>query len=422
MIYYKKDIVKQFMKGADNMEQINLEDAIKILLEKIQPLKVIEEKNILDSLGFVLAEDVFSPLNNPPFNRSPLDGFTFNFIDSIGANEVNPINLKVVSEVFAGDYSNSIANNKEAFRIMTGAPIPKNCNCVIKQEEVSYDEENYTLTIFRELKEFENFCFLGEDFKVGELVIEKGVVITYNHIGVLASLGINSIKVFKKPRVGVLSLGSELTMPGKILENGKIYNSNLFTLISKLKYLNLDGVMYPPMADDSTIVSNFISEELKNIDFLITTGGVSVGKKDIMHDVIKKLHANRLFWKINIQPGTPVLASEKDGKLILSLSGNPFASLVNFELLGRPILSKLSSNSVRNTTSITATVKGSFDKKSSKRRFIRGYFNNGEIFLNNQKHSSGTISSLIGKNAIVDIAPGTSSLKDGDKAQVILID
>ncbi|MDX8336035.1 molybdopterin molybdotransferase MoeA [Candidatus Cetobacterium colombiensis] len=404
------------------MEQINLENAIEILLENVKPLKEIEEKYILDSLGFVLAEDIISPLNNPPFNRSPLDGFTFNNLDTLGATKENPITFKVISEVFAGDFSKETLNPKEAFRIMTGAPIPNGCNCVIKQEEVSFDENTKVLEIYRELKPFENFCFLGEDLKVGEIVVKKGEVITYNHIGVFASLGINLVKVFKKPKVGILSLGSELTMPGEPLKEGKIFNSNLFTLISKLKYLGVEGIMYPPMSDDPLTVTNFISKELKNLDILITTGGVSVGKKDIMHDVIRELEAKRLFWKINIQPGTPVLASVKDEKLILSLSGNPFASLVNFELLGRPVLSKMSLNSIKETSTIDGIVRGEFSKSSSKRRFIRGYFKNGEIFLNNNKHSSGTISSLIGKNAIVEIAPGTPQLKDGDKVKVILID
>lgn len=410
------------MRGVINMEQISLEYALETLLKQIQPLNTVEEKYILDSLGFVLAEDIFSPLNNPPFNRSPLDGFTLNSNDSTGATKENPVTFNVISEVFAGDFCNKKLSSKEAFRIMTGAPIPDGCNCVIKQEDVVFNEETKALYITKELKPFENFCFLGEDLKINDLVVKKGEIITYNHIGVFASLGINTIKVLKKPKVGVLSLGSELTMPGKTLEKGKIYNSNLFTLISKLKYLGVEGVMYPPMSDDSTLVSNFISKELKNIDLLITTGGVSVGKKDIMHDVIKELNANRLFWKINIQPGTPVLASEKDGKLILSLSGNPFASLVNFELLGRPILSKLSSNSIKNTSIVEAEVKGGFNKKSSKRRFIRGYFKEGYIYLNDQKHSSGTISSLIGKNAIVEILPGTPCLNEGDKVTVILID
>ncbi|MGL6168899.1 MAG: molybdopterin molybdotransferase MoeA, partial [Fusobacteriaceae bacterium] len=358
----------------------------------------------------------------PPFNRSPLDGFTFNSLDTIKASKENPIKFSVKAEIFAGDYSDEKLHGNDAFRIMTGAPIPDGANCVIKQEDVHFDEETKILTIYKELKAFENFCFSGEDLKAGELVVKSGEIITYNHIGVFASLGIKSVKVLKKPKVGVLSLGSELVMPGDLLKKGKIYNSNLFTLISKLKYLGVDGVMYSPMNDDTKTVSNFIEKELKNIDILITTGGVSVGKKDIMHDVIKELNAERLFWKINIQPGTPVLASKKNGKLILSLSGNPFAALVNFELLARPVLSKLSSNSIKDTTAIDATVTGNFNKSSSKIRYIRGFFKNGEVFLNDKKHSSGTISSLINKNCIVEIIPGNKGLFEGDKVKVILID
>ncbi|MGL5543760.1 MAG: molybdopterin molybdotransferase MoeA [Cetobacterium sp.] len=404
------------------MEKISLELAIETLLNKIEVLNEYEYRSLLDSSGFVLAEDIISPLNNPPFNRSPLDGFTLNSSDTIGATKDNPIVFSVKSEIFAGGYCNEEIEKNEAFRIMTGAPIPDSCNCVIKQEEVDFNEETGILKIYRELKKHENFCFKGEDLKVGEVVVQKGEVITYNHIGVFASLGIDRIKVLRKPKIGILSLGSELLMPGDSLENGKIYNSNLFTLMSKLKFLNLDGIMYPPMSDDPLLVSNFIEKELKNIDLLITTGGVSVGKKDIMHDVIKELNANRLFWKIDIQPGTPVLAAEKDGKVILSLSGNPFAALVNFELLGRPVISKLSSKAIKSTEIVDAVVRGGFSKASSKRRFIRGFFKDGEVFLNDNKHSSGTISSLIGKNSIVEIKAGSSALKDGDKVRVILID
>ena len=143
---------------------------------------------------------------------------------------------------------------------------------------------------------------------------------------------------------------------------------------------------------------------------------------DIMHDVIKKINAKRLFWKVNIQPGTPVLASVKNNKIILSLSGNPFASLVNFELLGRKILEKLSCNGIKSTYTLKAKVSGNFKKKSIKRRFIRAQYINGDVFVNNDKHSSGMISSLLNKNALIDINPGNNGLSDGDIVEVILID
>lgn len=404
------------------MELINLEDATEILLRKVSSLEEYEEKEILDSLGYVLGDDIYSPINNPPFNRSPLDGFSFKSICSEGATKNSPQILDVISAVYAGDYYQGEIPLGKAIKIMTGAPIPKGCDCVIRQEDVNYDEQTGVLHIFNELKEFENFSFMGEDFKKGDLILKRGELLTYNHIGLLAALGISKVKVYRKPIVGILSLGSELTIPGEKLEEGKIYNSNLYTISSKLKYLGADTVCYPPLEDDVDIVKNFIDSHLEEVDFFITTGGVSVGEKDIMHEVIDEINAKKLFWKVDIQPGTPVLASEKEGKIILSLSGNPFAALVNFELLARPILYKLSHGAVKKTKVIFAMVKGEFKKRSIKRRFIRGYCDHGEIVVNNEKHSSGIITSLINKNALIDIPPGTECLNEGDIVKVILID
>lgn len=404
------------------MEHIDLEKAIELLIENTIALEQKEERNILESLGFVLGEDIYSPIDNPPFSRSPLDGFSFNNKISKNASQNNPKKIDVFSEICAGDFLEKEVPFGSAVRIMTGAPIPKGCNCVLKQEEVEFDEENQTVTIYKEMKEFENFCYQGEDLKKGTLVINKGELITYNHIGVFASIGINKIHVYKKPIIGILSLGNELTMPGERLESGKIFNSNLFTLASRLKSLGLESLIFNPLLDNINIVSDFIEANIHKVDLLITTGGVSVGKMDIMHDVIKKINAKRLFWKVNIQPGTPVLASVKNNKIILSLSGNPFASLVNFELLGRKILEKLSCNGIKSTYTLKAKVSGNFKKKSIKRRFIRAQYINGDVFVNNDKHSSGMISSLLNKNALIDINPGNNGLNDGDIVEVILID
>ncbi|WP_297407967.1 molybdopterin molybdotransferase MoeA [uncultured Cetobacterium sp.] len=404
------------------MEHIDLEKAIELLIENTIALEQKEERNILESLGFVLGEDIYSPIDNPPFSRSPLDGFSFNNKISKNVSQNNPKEIDVFSEICAGDFLEKEVPFGSAVRIMTGAPIPKGCNCVLKQEEVEFNEENQTVTIYKEMKAFENFCYQGEDLEKGTLVIKKGELITYNHIGVFASIGINKVHVYKKPIIGILSLGNELTMPGERLESGKIFNSNLFTLASRLKSLGLESLIFNPLLDNINIVSDFIEANIHKVDLLITTGGVSVGKMDIMHDVIKKINAKRLFWKVNIQPGTPVLASVKNNKIILSLSGNPFASLVNFELLGRKILEKLSCNGIKSTYTLKAKVSGNFKKKSIKRRFIRAQYINGDVFVNNDKHSSGMISSLLNKNALIDINPGNNGLNDGDIVEVILID
>ena len=221
------------------MEHIDLEKAIELLIENTIALEQKEERNILESLGFVLGEDIYSPIDNPPFSRSPLDGFSFNNKISKNVSQNNPKEIDVFSEICAGDFLEKEVPFGSAVRIMTGAPIPKGCNCVLKQEEVEFNEENQTVTIYKEMKAFENFCYQGEDLEKGTLVIKKGELITYNHIGVFASIGINKVHVYKKPIIGILSLGNELTMPGERLESGKIFNSNLFTLASRLKSLGL---------------------------------------------------------------------------------------------------------------------------------------------------------------------------------------
>jgi len=402
-------------------ENIELEDAIKRLLEEITPLKEEKEVEILDSLGFVLSEDIVSKIYNPPFDRSPLDGFTLNHEITKGANRSNPITLTVEKEIMAGEYD-SFSDIENAVRIMTGAPIPKGCTAVIRQEDVDFDEKNKKVTIYKELSEYENYCFKGEDLKKGDLLFKKGEKITLNHIGVFASIGLVKVKVYKEAKIGVLCSGDELILPGESLTKGKIYNSNLFSLVARLKNLKQEVKNLPIVRDEPKEVAKLIDEEIADLDLLITTGGVSVGKKDIFHDVIKILNAKRLFWKVNIQPGTPILGSIYKGKIILSLSGNPYASLVNFELVGKPLLNKLTNEMVEKNLEKEAILLDSFPKKSRKRRFVRARYEDGKLMINTTKHSSGQLASMVGKNALIDVVPGTPSLDKGMKVKVVLID
>lgn len=402
---------------------IELEEAIDILLTNVKDIQDIERKGILDALGYILAEDIYAGINNPPYDRSPLDGFALNHTSTKNCSRENPVHIHIEAEVMAGDYYEKIVEENSGVRIMTGAPIPRGCNCVIKQEEVEYSEDIKILKVYKELKEYENFCFEGEDFLKGELMIEKGSLLTPNHIGVLASLGTSEVLVYRKPVVGVLITGDELVQPGRELTSGKIYNSNLFTLAAKLKKLGVEVKCYPHIADETNTVADFILEKIKDVDLFITTGGVSVGKKDIMHDVIEVMNGKRLFWRVNIQPGTPVLASLHEKKILLSLSGNPFAAMVNFELLARPVLHKLSRGMVGDTVRKKCVVsEGEFPKKTSRRRFVRARYINDRIHLTSSKHSSGQISSTLDKNAIIDIKSGTPWIKKGDVVEVLVID
>lgn len=401
------------------MIEIELEQAIELALKQVKEIEETEEIFLYDALNYVIAEDFYAPINQPPFDRSPLDGYALFSKSTKGAKKDSPKEFFVVGECCAGDYFKGEIDENKALRIMTGAIIPNGANCVIRQEDVV--EKEGKISIFRELNDFENYCFEGEDIKKGSILIEKSTVLNSTHIGILASMGVEKVKVIRKARVGLLCTGDELLNLGESLEIGKIYNSNQAILYARLLELNLQPILIKMNKDDVDEVCEKISANMSKIDCLITTGGVSVGKKDIFHQVIPKLKAKRLFWKVKMKPGTPVMVSIFKEKLIISLSGNPFAALVNFELLVRPVLFKLSQNKKIIVKKLKANLLDDFNKNSPNRRFIRAYYDLKNVYLSADNHSSGSLYSMSKCNCLIDIPKQTSKLSKGQEVDIILI-
>lgn len=399
--------------------RIELEEAVSIMEAHVREIEEYEELYIKDACGRVLGEDVYSIINNPPFDRSPLDGYALRAEDTKGASKENPVILKVIDEVFAGSYSEKELQKGEAIRIMTGAKMPAGSDCVIRQEDT--DEGMDNVKIYAELKVHDNYIFEGEDIKKDSLMIKKGEVLSYVHIGILASMGYSKVKVKKKLKAALLVTGDEVSIPGKPLPQGKIYDSNMNLFAVRLKWLGIELTKCAIIGDDYKTVGDTIKEAMKDSHIVITTGGVSVGKKDILHEALPYIGAEMLYWKVNLKPGTPAIFSLYDNKPVLSLSGNPFASLATFEILGRPILSKMSGNSEINIIKTTAVMESDFNKKSKVRRFIRAYHHNGKVKLLDGKHSSGVLSSMIGCNALIDIKAGTEKLEAGKEVDIVLI-
>ena len=399
--------------------RIELEEAVSIMEANVHEINEIDEVSIEKACGRVLGEDVYSIINNPPFDRSPLDGYALRAEDTIGASKENPVILKVIDEVFAGSYSKKILQKGEAVRIMTGAKMPQGSDCVIRQENT--DEGMEHVEIYEELKIHDNYIFEGEDIKKDSLIMKKGEILTYIHIGILASMGYSKVKVKKRIKAALLVTGDEVSAPGKPLPEGKIYDSNMNLFSARLKELGVELTRCEIIGDDYKTVGDAIKESIKSCHIVITTGGVSVGKKDILHEALPYIGAEMLYWKVNLKPGTPAIFSLYNDKPILSLSGNPFASLATFELLGRPVLSKMSGNVEMNIIKTTGIMESNFNKKSKVRRFIRAYYNNGKVKLLDGKHSSGVLSSMIGCNALIDIKAGTEKLETGNNVNIILI-
>ena len=401
------------------MENIELELALQIIGESVNQISNTEKVNIEEARGRIIGQDIYAPINQPPFNRSPLDGYALKSEDTLGASKDNPIKLKVVDEVFAGGDINTILKNKQAIRIMTGAEIPEGADCVIRQESTNYDMNE--VEIYSELKRYENYCFAGEDVKKGSKLISKGEKLTYIHIGLLAVMGITQVLVQRKPKVGIISTGDEIISVGQTLGKGKIYDSNIVAISMRLLDFGCEIVSSKIISDEVHYVSEEIYNLIDKVDVIITTGGVSVGKKDIMHEVIKTINANRLFWRVKMKPGTPAIYSIYKNKPIISLSGNPFAAIATFEIMGKELIYKLTGDIDLKQIRVKSIMEDDFLKSSKGRRIVRGIYKNNKVYLPEGGHSPGMMSSMLGCNCLIDIKPGTKQLLKGDEVDIILI-
>ena len=398
---------------------ISLEEALSLLTGSTAPLGR-EEVPRSAALGRTLADDVTAPLDQPPFDRSPLDGYALRAADTAGASPEHPAVLRVVETVYAGGVPSRPIGPGEATRIMTGAMLPQGCDCVLQHERTNNGFE--TVELYAPLSPHDNYCDRGEDYRTGDLLLPAGTVIDAAAVGVLASAGTSSVPVLRRPLVRVLSTGDEVVSPDvHPLPAGKIYGSNQDLLTARLHELGLPDAEGALIGDDPQAVAHEMARLLSGPwDLLITTGGVSAGDKDIFHDALPLLGAQRIFWKVALKPGTPAMFSLWNGKPILSLSGNPFAAAATFELLARPLLAALSGEDRFLPRRTTAVVEGSFPKGSQVRRFLRGVCHEGRVTLSG-KNASGLLSSLVGCNCLVDLPAGSGPVSSGDTVSVLLL-
>ncbi|MDV5112258.1 molybdopterin molybdotransferase MoeA [Clostridium perfringens] len=400
---------------------IALEEALEILNKNTKALKS-EVVSIKDSLKRVLYGDVKSKINNPPFNKSVFDGYAFRSEDSKGTSKENPIELKIVDEIFAGMWPEIEIKHGEAVRIMTGAPIPVGADCVLKQEET--ERHGDLVKIFKEMKVNENISFMGEDIKIGETLIKKGKRLDYADLGIMASSGISEVLVYKKPRVSIISTGDEVCDINSTLKPGKIYDSNLYSLSARIEELGYNVLSMEHVGDNIIKIGKAIEKAFEKSDIVFTTGGASVGEKDLMQKVSESIGFEKLFWKIKIKPGSAVVCSKKEEKILISLSGNPNAALTTFELLGKSVLKKLEGEEENiNIKREKGILIDSFNKKSPQRRFLRGnviYDEKGaKVYITQIKSGNGILSSLLNANCLIEIEKGNEGLNKGEVVNII---
>lgn len=401
------------------MDALMLEEALELILSRGKKIDECEEIALWDVVGRVLAEDVVAQRNQPPFPRSPLDGYAVRSSDIKGASREYPVTLTVIAEVDAGHVVQEMVGEGEAIRIMTGAPIPDGADCIIGQEDTDYGESR--VNVYEEVEAWQNYCFEGEDYRAGTILLKKGTVLGSAEAGILASLGLTRVSVYRRPRIAVITTGDEILLPGEELLPGKIYDSNLYALVTRLRSWGVEISAKMRVEDDAKKVAELVKKVMTDADLVVTTGGVSVGKKDIMHEVLKILNCEKLFWRIAVKPGMPTLCASCQGKLLVCLSGNPYGAVANLELLIRPLLAEMTGREDLKIQRRRAVCENTFPKKSMVTRYVRAHYSDGKVRIASGSNASGILSSMCGCNCLIVIPAGTERIEKDDEVEVILL-
>ena len=400
------------------MRNLTVEQSVELLIRYTSKTKYTEKAELLDAVGRVAAADIFARMNQPPFNRSPLDGYAVRHDAIQNSSPASPAILRVTRSVCAGTLPAEPLNAGEAVPVTTGAPLPSGATCVVRQEDT--DGGGETVRVFSPLRRYENYCREGEDLREGTPIVKNGQRLNCAHAAVLAGQGYAEAEVYERPRIGILSTGNELIPAGWPFVPGKVYDSNGHYLASRVKQLGGRAVLGGRVDDDPEKLALAILDTLSACDMVITTGGVSAGVHDYIPAAGKMLGARELCRGVDMKPGSPAMALLKNDRLVLCLSGNPFAAASSFEILGSPAVKKLTGDSVVLPRRIKGVLRSDFGKKSDVRRFVRGKAEAGEIRLPQGGDSPGMMFSMAECNCLVDIPSRSSPLQAGDRVCAVL--
>ncbi len=386
---------------------ILLEEAYKIIMDSAFELnhKKVELSKVLNR---ILAEDVISDINMPPFDKSAMDGYACRLEDI--KNE-----LEVIEIIPAGKPPQKIISKNLCSKIMTGAMIPQGADCVIMVEhtEISPDKK------VRFVKETtnKNIAYKSEDVKIGDIVLRKGTLIKPQHIAVLASVGCINPIVFKQARVGIISTGDEIVEPKYKPGLSQIRNSNAFQLIAQVEKMGAIPKYFGIIKDDEQKSYKSIEKAIKGCDVLLLTGGVSMGDFDFIPKILDKLKVRQLFQKLAIKPGKPTIFGIRDKKFVFGLPGNPVSSFNIFELLTKPFIYKMMGFDYKPLNIKMPLGKTYKRKKSDRKSFIPVKIKNGFVFLL-EYHGSAHINALSDADGLIAVPIGKTVLNKGDLTDV----
>jgi molybdenum cofactor synthesis domain-containing protein len=405
------------VRGIGFKSRTNVDSAIQKMVSAIDILESVSV-SVYDCYSHVLAEDVVSPLDIPPFDRAAMDGFAVRASDTFGASLSNPILLRKSGKIGIGESPDIAVNEGEAVMIATGAAMPAGADAVVMVEYTRNAGEY--VEILKSVTPGKNVSLRGEDIREGEIVLRKGEILQPQDAGVLASLGFRKVTVYRKPVIAVISTGNELVNLEEKLEYGKIYNSNNPMICNAVKDEGFKAVSLGIARDSIGDIEDKLLKALK-YDVVIFTGGTSVGESDLVPEVIDR-YGKVIFHGVAMKPGMPTGGGVVDGKPVFMLPGSPSAALLGFYIIALPVLYAL--NGVKIVARKWSTVSGILEARVPSevgiRTNARVRWENGRI-IPIRTSGSGILTSFVRANALLTVPEEREGFEEGEKVEVTLV-
>lgn len=390
-----------------------------MMIQVEQALLVIEQScckmptdkiKVRKSLGYILAESIFSPMDMPPFRQSAMDGYAF--------SHSKLLNFEVVSTAKAGDYTNPKLEKNQAIRIFTGAFVPDGLDTVVMQEHTS--QIGNGIAIHKMPVDGANVRNKGEQIKQHELVLQKDTIITPAAIGFLACLGITEIVVYTKPKVAIVVTGNELVTPGKKLPKGKIYESNSVMIAAAARGIGIEKIKILKVKDNLKATKKVLNKCLSDFDVVLVSGGISVGDYDFVKEALLDNGVDELFYKINQKPGKPLFFGKKGSTTIFALPGNPASALSSFYIYVLPALKKRMGFEVLHLPKIKRKINADFTNSSGKSLFLKAFYNDKNVAVL-EGQSSAMLNTFAVANSFIYIPFDIEIVKKNQEVIVIPI-
>lgn len=391
---------------------IKVEQAIRIIQESVVSLGS-EKVDTLEAVGRISSEDIYSALSFPPFDQSAMDGYAINGLDFSGT-------FKIIDELKAGDdASGIILKQGEACRIFTGAMLPNDTIAVIRQEDVTLLD--HSIQIDCPYKPGENIRICGEQINEGDVAVTKNQLLNPGIIGFLLMLGLEKVKVFKKPRIKIIATGSELVAVGNKLPPGKIFESNTGTLKAAFNSFGFEADCQV-VKDVYELIKETIDRAISDYDLVLVTGGISVGDYDFVSKVMTDLEVDQKFYKVKQKPGKPIFFGLKEEAVLFGLPGNPAAVLTSFYVYVLEALKVLTGRAEPFLIKKKGKLKKGIEKSSGLTLFLKGQLNNG----NNEvsvlpAQSSAMLSSFVEANCLIQLKEEIENCEKNAEVDIILL-